>query len=174
MKRITIALGLVVALAATAGAQQMDHSQHGKAAAPCPLHLKTLELTPVQQTIVDSIRAMANPRRLRRTHQAVAEALVTRAPNAAAAIALHYDQAGDAPRAFQWAMRAGRQATGVHAHDDVVLGGVRVGQIRQGESAGTGFPVVDGDGFHGRSSVAEQQRSRSGMPAWAGAARAAS
>nr|MBA3890366.1 tetratricopeptide repeat protein [Gemmatimonadaceae bacterium] len=70
--------------------------------------------------LVDSIRAMANPRRLRRTHQAVAEALVIREPNAAAAIALHYDQAGDAPRTLQWAMRAGRQAAGVHANDEAV------------------------------------------------------
>ncbi|HEU5173724.1 MAG TPA: tetratricopeptide repeat protein, partial [Gemmatimonadaceae bacterium] len=70
--------------------------------------------------LVDSIRATANPRRLRRTHQAVAEALASRSPAAAAEIAGHYDLAGDAARTFHWAMRAGRQAKGVYAHDEAM------------------------------------------------------
>jgi hypothetical protein len=39
----------------------------------------------------------------------------------------------------------------MHPYDDVVLGGVRVGQIGQGESADAGIAVSNGDGLHGSS-----------------------
>ena len=47
---------------------------------------------------------------------------------------------------------AGGEAGGVHAHDDVVLRGVGVGQVGQGEAADTGVAVAYGDGLHARSS----------------------
>ena len=43
---------------------------------------------------------------------------------------------------------AGGEAGGVDAHDDVVLGGVRIGQVGQGEPADTGVTVSYGDGLH--------------------------
>jgi hypothetical protein len=44
------------------------------------------------------------------------------------------------------------EARGVHAYDDVVLGGVRMRQFRQGEPGGACRAVVDGDGLHEGSS----------------------
>jgi hypothetical protein len=38
----------------------------------------------------------------------------------------------------------------MHPHDDIVLGGPRVGHVGQGESTDTGVTVSDGDGLHGR------------------------
>ena len=46
---------------------------------------------------------------------------------------------------------AGGEARGVDPHDDVVLGGVGVGQVGQGEPADAGVTVSDGDGSHVRS-----------------------
>ena len=36
----------------------------------------------------------------------------------------------------------------MHAHDDVVLGGVRVRQVRQGQPSQASVAVADGDGLH--------------------------
>jgi len=38
---------------------------------------------------------------------------------------------------------------GMHAHDDVVLGGVRVRQVREGQPSQTSVAVTDDDGSHG-------------------------
>jgi hypothetical protein len=46
---------------------------------------------------------------------------------------------------------AGGEPGGMHPFDDVVLGGVRVGHIGQGESTDAGIAVSNGDGLHGRS-----------------------
>ena len=43
---------------------------------------------------------------------------------------------------------AGGEAGGVDAHDDVVLGGVGIGQVGQGEPTDTGVAVSYGDGLH--------------------------
>ena len=39
------------------------------------------------------------------------------------------------------------EPSGMHAHDDVVLGGVRVWQVRQGQPSQTSVAVADGDGL---------------------------
>jgi tetratricopeptide (TPR) repeat protein len=70
--------------------------------------------------LVDAIRSTANPRRLKRIHQSVARAMEEHGPDAVAEIAAHYDQAGDAGRAYVWAMRAGERATSVHALDEAI------------------------------------------------------
>jgi hypothetical protein len=36
-------------------------------------------------------------------------------------------------------------------HDDIVLGGVGVGHVRQGESTDAGIAVANGDGLHDSS-----------------------
>jgi hypothetical protein len=39
-------------------------------------------------------------------------------------------------------------------HDDVILGGVRVGHVRQGQSTDANTAVSNGDGFHDISLLA--------------------
>ena len=39
----------------------------------------------------------------------------------------------------------------MHPHDDVVLGGVGVGHLRQGESTDAGGAVSNSDGLHGNA-----------------------
>ena len=43
---------------------------------------------------------------------------------------------------------AGGEPGGVHFHDDVVFGGVRVGQVDQGQAADTGVTVLHGYRLH--------------------------
>ena len=68
--------------------------------------------------LLDAIRRTANPRRLRRIHQSVAEAMVRKSPSASAEIASHYDQAGVADKAYEYAIKAASAATLVYAHDE--------------------------------------------------------
>ncbi|HKG93331.1 MAG TPA: diguanylate cyclase [Gemmatimonadaceae bacterium] len=68
--------------------------------------------------LVEVIRRSANARRLRRAHERVAKALEERRPSAVAEIAAHYDAGGNAPKAYDYALRAGAQAAAVHAHDE--------------------------------------------------------
>jgi tetratricopeptide (TPR) repeat protein len=70
--------------------------------------------------LVDAIRSTANPRRLKRIHQSVARAMEEHQPEAVAEIAAHYDQAGDAERAYTAALRAGERATSVYALDEAI------------------------------------------------------
>jgi tetratricopeptide (TPR) repeat protein len=70
--------------------------------------------------LVDAVRSTANPRRLKRIHQSVARAMEQYDPEAVAEIAAHYDQAGDAERAYEWAQRAGERATSVYALDEAI------------------------------------------------------
>jgi hypothetical protein len=46
----------------------------------------------------------------------------------------------------------------MHPYDDIVLGGVRVGRIGQGESTDTGIAVLNGDGLHGSSLLGRDGR----------------
>jgi hypothetical protein len=58
MKRFMASLALALFAAAPATAQATTaHDHHATAAAPCPLHLKTLDLSPSQAAAFDSIRA---------------------------------------------------------------------------------------------------------------------
>ncbi|MFN8581597.1 MAG: diguanylate cyclase [Gemmatimonadaceae bacterium] len=68
--------------------------------------------------IADAVQRVVNPRRLRRMHERVAEALVVRRPNALAEIAAHFDAAGVHEAAFRYALSAAEQAATVYAHDE--------------------------------------------------------
>ncbi|HEU4564577.1 MAG TPA: diguanylate cyclase, partial [Gemmatimonadaceae bacterium] len=68
--------------------------------------------------LADAVRRAEHPRRVRRAHERVAAAMERQMPLAVAEIALHYDQAGNAARAYEFAVRAGARAVGVHAYDD--------------------------------------------------------
>lgn len=66
--------------------------------------------------LVDAARRAANPMRLRRAHERVAQELERRAPHALAELAAHYDHAGNSPRALACALRAADRARGLYAH----------------------------------------------------------
>ncbi len=68
--------------------------------------------------LIDAIRSTANPRRLRRIHKSVADAMERKLPAAVAEIASHYDVAQEHEKAFAYAIRAGTAARGVYAHDE--------------------------------------------------------
>jgi diguanylate cyclase (GGDEF)-like protein/putative nucleotidyltransferase with HDIG domain len=68
--------------------------------------------------LLDAIKETANPRRLKRIHHAVGEALEQRNSNAIAELASHFDQAGVSEKAYRYAMQAGESATSVYAHDE--------------------------------------------------------
>jgi diguanylate cyclase (GGDEF)-like protein/putative nucleotidyltransferase with HDIG domain len=68
--------------------------------------------------LLDAIKNTANPRRLKRIHHAVGEALEKRNSNAIAELAGHFDQAGVTEKAYRYAMQAGASATNVYAHDE--------------------------------------------------------
>jgi hypothetical protein len=56
-----------------------------------------------------------------------------------------------------------RLAGGVHPDDDVVFGGLELGNVRQGESTGTGVTVSNGDGSHDSFLCGEDVRI---LPLW--------
>ncbi len=66
--------------------------------------------------IGDAIRRRVNRRRLARMHGQVAVALEERHPDSVAAIAAHFDVAGNGAKAYEYAMRAAERAVGVYAH----------------------------------------------------------
>ena len=68
--------------------------------------------------LLDAIKNTANPRRLKRIHHSVGEALEKRSSNAIAELADHFDQAGVSDKAYRYAMQAGESATSVYAHDE--------------------------------------------------------
>jgi len=68
--------------------------------------------------LLDAIKNTANPRRLKRIHHAVGEALEKRNSNAIAELADHFDQAAVSDKAYRYAMQAGAGATNVYAHDE--------------------------------------------------------
>jgi tetratricopeptide (TPR) repeat protein len=68
----------------------------------------------------DALRRAINPRRAKRVHERVAQALERRDPLAAAQLAEHYDRAGNDARAYEHAMRAGAAAADLHAQEDAI------------------------------------------------------
>lgn len=68
--------------------------------------------------LVDAVRRSINPRRLIRIHERIAQAMELRTPDNAAAIAMHYDQAGIPEKAYRHAMAAGNAALAIYAHAD--------------------------------------------------------
>ena len=68
--------------------------------------------------LLDAIKNTANPRRLKRIHHSVGDALEKRNSNAIAELAAHFDQAGVSDKAYRYAMQAGQGATSVYAHDE--------------------------------------------------------
>ena len=68
--------------------------------------------------LVDAVRRAINPRRVARIHERVAEAMEARCPENSAEIALHYDRAGIATRAYVHSMRAGGAALAMYAHGE--------------------------------------------------------
>jgi len=68
--------------------------------------------------IAEAIQRSVNPRRLRRLHERVAQALEEQRPAALTEIATHYDAAGSGAKAFQYAMLSAERAVKVFAHDE--------------------------------------------------------
>lgn len=68
--------------------------------------------------IGDAIRRRVNRRRLARMHGQVAAAMASLHPDSVAAIAAHYDAAGNGPKAYEYAMRAAERAVAVYAHHE--------------------------------------------------------
>jgi diguanylate cyclase (GGDEF)-like protein len=68
--------------------------------------------------LVNAVLRSANPRRLRRIHERVAQVLEARTPGAVADVAVHYDRAEVKAKAHHYALLAGARAAGLHAHDE--------------------------------------------------------
>ncbi|MGH7663307.1 MAG: ATP-binding protein [Gemmatimonadaceae bacterium] len=68
--------------------------------------------------MVEVLRGAVNPRRLRRLHERVAQAMERKTPDAFAEIAAHYDRAGSSEKCYEFAMRAARRATVVYAYQE--------------------------------------------------------
>jgi diguanylate cyclase (GGDEF)-like protein len=66
------------------------------------------------EVLTDSV----NPRRLRRMHEQVAQAMERRVPDAIAEIATHYDRGGVSEKAYEYAMLAAERARLVYAHQE--------------------------------------------------------
>ncbi len=81
------------------------------AATPC-----NSRFTFTHSLLVDAIRREINPRRMARIHERVAAAMEEFDFSNAAEIAIHYDRAGNAAKAFVHAMAAGRASLAVYAH----------------------------------------------------------
>ena len=110
-----------LALAAGAGTEDelLDAIDEALAAAVLePARADADSYTFTHTLLLDAIKNTANPRRLKRIHHAVGEALEQRNSNAIAELAGHFDQAGVSDKAYRYAMRAGESATSVYAHDE--------------------------------------------------------
>ncbi|HUF26401.1 MAG TPA: diguanylate cyclase [Gemmatimonadaceae bacterium] len=68
--------------------------------------------------MAEVLRGSLNPRRRRRIHERVAQALERLAPTALAEIATHYDRAGSNAKAYEYALLAADRAKGVYAHQE--------------------------------------------------------
>jgi diguanylate cyclase (GGDEF)-like protein len=68
--------------------------------------------------LVDAVRRSINPRRVARIHERVAVAMEQYTPDNVAEIALHYDRAGIAEKAYIHSMAAGSSALAMYAHAD--------------------------------------------------------
>ena len=68
--------------------------------------------------MAEVLRESVNPRRLRRMHERVAQALERRTPDAAAEISMHYDRGGNTDKAYSYAIAAADRAKSVYAHTE--------------------------------------------------------
>ena len=68
--------------------------------------------------MAEVLRESVNPRRLRRIHERIAQAMVRRSPEAVAEIATHFDRGGDTASAYSYALAAADRARGVYAHQE--------------------------------------------------------
>jgi tetratricopeptide (TPR) repeat protein len=68
--------------------------------------------------MAEVLRESVNPRRLRRMHERVAQALENRTTDAAAEIATHYDRGGNGDKAYRYAILAADRAKAVYAHTE--------------------------------------------------------
>ncbi|MDB4876780.1 MAG: diguanylate cyclase [Gemmatimonadetes bacterium] len=66
--------------------------------------------------LVDAVRRSINPRRVARIHEKVGAAMEERCPESVAEIAVHFDRAGNAQKAYHHATAAGSAALAVYAH----------------------------------------------------------
>ena len=68
--------------------------------------------------MAEVLRESVNPRRLKRIHERIAQAMVRRTPDAVAEIATHFDRGGDAESAYRYSLAAADRARGVYAHQE--------------------------------------------------------
>ena len=68
--------------------------------------------------MAEVLRDSVNPRRLKRIHERIAQAMVRRTPEAVAEIATHFDRGGAPDLAYEYALRAADRARGVYAHQE--------------------------------------------------------
>ena len=68
--------------------------------------------------MAEVLRDSVNPRRLRRIHERIAQAMARRTPDAVAEIATHFDRGGDAEHAYRYALTAADRARSVYAHQE--------------------------------------------------------
>ena len=68
--------------------------------------------------LAEVLRESVNPRRLRKIHERLAEAMERRTPDALAEIATHYDRGANTEKAYVYALRAADRAKGVYAHQE--------------------------------------------------------
>ena len=68
--------------------------------------------------MAEVLRESVNPRRLRRMHERVAQAIERRTPEAEAEIATHYDRGGNPAQAYRYAILAADRARSVYAHTE--------------------------------------------------------
>src|SRR5206468_6667804 len=110
-----------LALAAGAGTEDelLDVIDEAVAAAVLePSRTDADSYTFTHTLLLDAIKNTANPRRVKRIHHSVGEALEQRSPSAVAELADHFDQAGVTDKAYRYAMQAGESATNVYAQDE--------------------------------------------------------
>ena len=69
------------------------------------------------EKLAEVLRESVNPRRLRKLHLQVAQAMERHAPGAVTEIAAHYDRAADAENAYRYALMAADRAKAVYAHE---------------------------------------------------------
>ncbi len=70
--------------------------------------------------LVKALHEHVHPRRLRRIHGRIADALAARATASPAEIAVHYAAAGLSRRAYEYALRAADRAVALYAHDEAI------------------------------------------------------
>lgn len=110
-----------LAIAAGAGTEDelldaLDEAIAEAVVEPVSTNSTNARFTFTHSLLVDAIRREINPRRLARIHERVASAMESCCLAKAAEIAIHYDRAGNAAKAYAHAMEAGRASLAVYAH----------------------------------------------------------